>query len=101
LENDLGAGDECDCHVDKSALLLLLFWFLGWLTRLVFLQVTENSKIKCYKYWPGTVKSKTFGQFVVTLVAKEKEHGLVTRTVKLERRLPDREPESRQIYHFQ
>ena len=64
-------------------------------------KVTENSKIKCYKYWPSAVKSKTFGQFVVTLSAKEKEHGLVTRLVNLERKLPDQEPETRQIYHFQ
>ncbi len=61
--------------------------------------MTENSKIKCYKYWPGKTKGKTFGQFAVSLVSKEKEHGLVTRVVLLVRN--GDASTAREVYHFQ
>jgi len=62
-------------------------------------KVTENSKIKCYKYWPGKTKGKTFGQFAVALVSKEKEHGLVTRVVSVVR--SGDASTAREVFHFQ
>ncbi len=47
-------------------------------------KVIEGAKVKCYKYWPGKKKGKSFGAFTVSLVRKEKEHGLVSRTVRLQ-----------------
>ncbi len=79
------------------------YWRMVWeqdVNVLVMLtKVTENSKIKCYKYWPGKVKGKMFGQFFVSLVSKEKEHGLVTRVVQVVRN-GDLE-KAREVYHFQ
>lgn len=47
-------------------------------------RITESGKTKCHKYWPGKHKSKTFGSVTVSLVRKEKEHGLVSRIVQLQ-----------------
>ena len=79
------------------------YWRMVWEQEVnvvvMLTKVTENSKIKCYKYWPGKTKGKTFGQFSVSLVSKEKEHGLVTRVVLLVR--GGDAATAREVYHFQ
>jgi protein tyrosine phosphatase len=66
-------------------------------------RLTENNKLKCYKYWPGEGKEKKFGLFSVLLASKEKEHGLVTRFITLKKIIDEKtqESESRKICHFQ
>merc|ERR1711991_413029 len=64
-------------------------------------KVTENSKVKCYKYWPGKLKTRVFGKFSVCLTGKEKEHGLITRFISLKRVNNDGVDEEKEIYHFQ
>lgn len=82
------------------------FWAMVWeqeINVIVMLtRVTENSKVKCYKYWPGKLKTKVFGKFSVSLSKKDREHGLVTRTILLKRgNNEDGFEGDREIIHFQ
>lgn len=94
------------------------FWRMMWEQDsnviVMLTKVMESGKTKCYKYWPGKKKSKTFGSITVSLAAKDsREHGLVSRTVLLQyrRKVVDSESaeggaekfvvESREISHFQ
>jgi protein tyrosine phosphatase len=64
--------------------------------------VIESTKTKCYKYWPGKSKVKHMGRFTVTLLRKEKEHGLVSRFLQIHRTGPDADSNDvREICHFQ
>lgn len=79
------------------------FWRMCWeqdVNVIVMLtRVTENSRIKCYKYWPAESKSKRFGLFSVKLVNKDKEHGLCSRLIHLIKH--GETDEEREIAHFQ
>ncbi len=67
--------------------------------------VIESTKTKCYKYWPGKSKVKHVGRFSVTLLRKEKEHGLVSRFLQLRLTAAEdaeqQDGQVREICHFQ
>ena len=82
------------------------FWRMCWEQDvnvvIMLTRITENGKIKCYKYWPAKSKSKRFGAYSVLLTSKEKEDGLVTRLVTLcKHGKTESEDECREIAHFQ
>jgi len=62
-------------------------------------RLTEDQKIKCYRYWPLCKKpSKTYGIIKVTTKAKEKEGEITTREMELEN---VQTGQVRNIFHFQ
>lgn len=83
------------------------FWRMCWEQEInvvvMLTRVTENSRVKCYKYWPSKIKTKSFGRFSVRLISKEKEHGLVTRLIRLSKHDPRDSgvTEDMEIHHYQ